>query len=576
MRRLLHYMKPFWGAAVAAIVLSIVQTAIDLILPTINAQITNEIISPDPSVQFVIYRGLIMLGVVLFSVAGALASSYFASRASMGFGRELREAVFTQVETFSQGDIDKFGAPSLITRSTNDIQQVQNATFMMMRMMIFAPIMCIGGVIMALRQDVGLSWVLLAAMPFIGVLMGYALTRGLPYFRIIQQKVDKLNLVLREFLTGIRVIRAFNRSDAELARFDQANDDMRHVSVQVGNLMAILMPGMSLILSAVTVTVLWFGGLRVNAGEMDVGSIQAFITYANMILMSLMMSTMLFILLPRAQASAQRINEVLDTTTDIQDPATPKTIAKKRGEVVFDNVSFAYPGAEEPVLCDIDFSARPGEQVAIIGSTGSGKSTLVNLLPRLFDVTQGRILIDDTDIRDITQEELRSMIGYVPQRAFLFSGTVAENLRYGNEGADDARLWEALGIAQAKDFVQNMPEGLDAPISQGGTNVSGGQRQRLSIARALVRRPQIYIFDDCFSALDFQTDARLRAALREEVQDATIFIVAQRVSSIMSADKILVIDEGRIAGIGTHQELLKSNEVYKQIVLSQLTEEEIA
>lgn len=576
MRKLFRYLQPFLGSVIAAMLLSVVQTAIDLILPTINAQITNEILAPDPSTRFILIRGLVMLGVVLLSVAGAVASSFFASRSSMGFGREAREAMFRRVETFSQGDIDKFGAPSLITRCTNDITQVQNTLFMMMRMMVFAPIMCIGGVVMALRQDAGMSWILLAAMPFIGVLIGVALYRGLPYFRIIQKKIDRINLVLRETLTGIRVIRAFNRTDAEEKRFDDANLEMQDVSVQVGNLMSVLFPCMSLIMSAVTVAVLWFGGHRVQDGLTDVGSVQAFITYANMILMSMMMSTMLFIMLPRAQASAQRINEVLETRNTILDPESPKVDLPMKGEVAYRDVTFRYPGAEEPVLSDISFDAKPGQQIAIIGSTGSGKSTLVNLLPRLFDVTSGKILVDGIDIREMSQESLREMIGFVPQKAFLFSGTVAENLRYGDPDASEDALWEALSIAQAEDFVQEMPGQLDAPISQGGTNVSGGQRQRLSIARALVRKPRIYIFDDCFSALDFQTDAKLRAALREQVQDATIFIVAQRVSSIMTADSIIVLDEGRIAGIGTHQELLQSSEVYRQIVLSQLTEEEIA
>ncbi|MDR3051894.1 MAG: ABC transporter ATP-binding protein/permease [Oscillospiraceae bacterium] len=575
MRKLLRYLRPYAAGVAAALALVVAQAGIDLALPTINAQITNHLLGASPQVSFVLMRGLWMLLAVLAGAAAAVAASFFSSRAAMGFGRAIRAAVFRKVEGFSQAEMDRFGAPSLITRTGNDIQQVQMTTMMMMRMMAMAPIMCAGGIIMALRQDAQLSWVILAAMPFLGVIIGVSLTRALPYFKVVQQRIDRLNQVLREALTGIRVIRAFNRDRAEEARFDAASTELMDVSMRVGRLMAAVFPCMMLLINLVTVAILWFGGHRVEAGLMDVGAVQAFISYAAMILFSLMMGTMIFIMVPRAQASAVRINEVLETAQSICDPAVPRTPGEAGG-LTMTGVGFAYPGAEAPVLADITFTALPGQTTAIIGSTGSGKSTLINLIPRFFDVTTGSVRLGGVDVRELAQADLRVRIGFVPQKAFLFHGTVADNLRYGKPDATEEEMWHALAVAQAADFVRAMPEGLAAPIAQGGINVSGGQRQRLAIARALVRKPNVYVFDDSFSALDFKTDADLRAALQAETRQAAVIIVAQRVTTILRADNILVLDEGRIVGQGAHKQLMESCEVYRQIVLSQMTEEEIA
>jgi len=506
----------------------------------------------------------------------ALISTLFSARASMGFGRDLRREVFTRVEGFSLHEFDIIGTPSLVTRTTNDITQVQMFTMMLMRMMIMSPLMAVGGVIMALRKDPHLSWVIVAVIPVLVAVITLIAARALPLFRAIQAKIDKINQVLREGLTGVRVIRAFNRVDHEKERFDAANLDLTDTSIRVNKLMAFMMPSMMLIMNLTAAALIWFGAQRIALGEMQIGSLMAFIQYAMQILFSLLMVSILFIMLPRASASAGRINEVLAMTPGIKDPAAPRKAEKEHGYIEFRNVTFSYPGAEEPAIRDVSFSARPGEVTAIIGGTGAGKSTLVNLVPRFYDVAQGRILVDDVDIREMAQEDLRQRLGFVPQKAVLFNDTIANNIRYGREDATDAEVAHAAETAQALEFILAMPDGFQSVIAQGGTNVSGGQRQRLAIARALVRKPEIYIFDDTFSALDFRTDARLRAALRGETAESTVIIVAQRVTTVMDADRIIVVDDGRVAGMGTHRDLIRTCEVYREIVSSQLSEEELA
>lgn len=494
----------------------------------------------------------------------------------MGFGKILRARIFKHVERFSLQEFDKIGTPSLITRNTNDVTQIQMVIMIVMRMMISAPIMCIGGIIMAVSKDRGLAWILALVLPILlGVVLLIA-TKGLPMFRSIQKKIDRINLVVRENLEGIRVIRAFNRTRYEQGRFHEANQDLMDTSIRVNRLMALMMPAMMFIMNSTTVAIVWFGSVRVDQGTLQIGNMMAFFQYAMQIMMSLLMGAMLFIMIPRAQASADRINEVLAIQPQILDPAEPKHGSAERGHLECRNVTFRYPGAEAPAVRGISFEARPGEFVAIIGGTGSGKSTLVNLLLRFYDVTDGAVLVDGVDVREMTQEELRRKVGFVPQEAVLFSGTVADNIRYGKEDATDEEVRRAAEIAQAREFIAEMPNGFDSEIAQGGTNVSGGQKQRLAIARALVRRPEIYIFDDSFSALDFKTDARLRAALKRETEGATVLIVAQRVSTVMDADRIVVLHEGQVAGVGTHRELMQSCEVYREIVASQLSEEEIA
>jgi ATP-binding cassette subfamily B protein len=480
------------------------------------------------------------------------------------------------VADFSAREVGHFGAPSLITRNTNDVQQVQMLVVMTCTMLVAAPIMCVGGIVMALREDVGLSWLMLVAVPALVMSIGLILSRMVPQFRAMQRRIDAVNRILREQISGIRVVRAFVREQYETARFAQANADLTSTAVRVGRLMALIFPVVMLILNASSVAVLWFGGHRVDAGEMQIGSLTAFLTYLILILMSVMMATFMAMMIPRAAVCAERIQEVLDTASSVPAPADPVTQVAARGELELRGVGFSYPGADEPVLRDIGFHARPGQTTAVIGSTGSGKTTLVSLIPRLVDVTAGSILVDGVDVRALAPEMLWSRIGLVPQQAYLFSGTVASNLRYGNPAATEEQLWEALEIAQAKDFVEEMAGGLDAPIAQGGTNVSGGQRQRLCIARALVAQPEIYLFDDSFSALDLGTDARLRAALRPHTADATVVIVAQRVSTIVDADQILVLEDGELVGRGTHEELLAGCTTYAEIVESQRSAEDAA
>jgi ATP-binding cassette subfamily B multidrug efflux pump len=491
----------------------------------------------------------------------------------------VRGALFRKVESFSQTEINQFGTPSLITRNTNDVQQVQTVLTLALTLMVMAPMMMIGGIFMALRQDVPLSALLFVILPLIGLVVGTMVAKGLPLFRAMQIKIDVINQVMRETLTGIRVIRAFVRGGHEERRFDEANVDLTDTSLRVARLFALMMPLLFAIFNLSSVAVMWFGGHRVASGAMPIGNLIAFLMYVMQILFSVMMATVMFAMIPRAAASADRIQQVLEVQPSIADPPTPRPLTSmdgKRGFLEFKEVEFRYPGAEDAVLRNVSFSIAPGETTAIVGSTGSGKSTLVNLIPRFYDVTVGSVEIDGADIREMTQDDLWRKIGFVPQKAFLFSGTVASNLRYGDEKATDADLWHALDVAQGREFVAEMPEGLQSPITQGGTNVSGGQRQRLAVARAIVKKPEIYVLDDSLSALDFKTDSALRAALRNETTNATVIIVAQRVGTIMNADRIIVMDRGTVVGQGTHGELLQTNETYREIVFSQLSQEEVA
>ena len=517
-----------------------------------------------------------MLGVSLVVGAISILSVYWGSKTAMAFGRDVRSAIFRKVEAFSQTEVNYFGTPSLITRNTNDVQQVQQVVVMGLNMMITAPIMAIGGIIMAVRMDAGLSTTLVVIVPIMGAVIGTLLFKALPLFQSMQKKIDRINQVTRETLAGIRVIRAFVRTDYEEARFDAANRDLTDTSLKVAYLFAIMIPALMGIMNLSTVAIMWFGGLRVASGEMPIGNLTAFLTYISLILMSVTMAVMMFAMVPRAAASGDRIREVLDMEPSVCDPEGASPPSEGSGYIEFENVEFRYPGAEDPVLCSISFSAKPGETTAIVGSTGSGKSTLINLIPRFYDVTGGRVLVDGVDVRDMRREDLWRKVGFIPQRSFLFSGSVASNLRYGDENATDEEVWRALTVAQGSEFVAEMPESIEAPVTQGGSNLSGGQRQRLAIARALIKRPEIYVFDDSFSALDFKTDSKLRAALVEETREATVIIVAQRVSTIMNADRIIVMDGGTIAGIGTHDELMESSETYREIVYSQLSKEEIA
>jgi ATP-binding cassette subfamily B protein len=494
----------------------------------------------------------------------------------MAFGRDVRSAIFRQVMSFSQKETNVFGTPSLITRNTNDVQQVQMVLVMAFNVMIIAPIMLVGGVIMALREDVPLSGLLVIIVPLVALVMGVIATRAMPLFRSMQKRTDRVQQVMRETLSGMRVIRAFVRTDHDEARYDVANRDLTDTALRTNRLFAMMIPFLFGIMNLSTVAIVWFGGLRIDSGGMPIGNLSAFLQYVMQILMAVMMAALMFVMVPRAAASAERIQQVLDSEAELCDPDVPAELPEPHGLVEFDHVEFGYPGAEEPVLCNISFTARPGQTTAIVGSTGSGKTTLVNLIPRFYDVTSGSVRVDGVDVRQMRQEDLWRLIGMVPQKAFLFSGTVASNLRYGDEDASDDELWRALEIAQGREFVSEMPAELEAEIDQGGTNVSGGQRQRLAIARAVVRKPKVFIFDDSFSALDFKTDQQLRAALKHEIHGATVIIVAQRVGTILHADQIVVLDGGGIAGIGTHTELMETCETYQEIVYSQLTREEVA
>ncbi|MEO8285156.1 MAG: ABC transporter ATP-binding protein [Chloroflexota bacterium] len=575
MIKLFKHLKPFAGVVGIIVVLLLIQALADLYLPTLMADIVDVGVVQS-NIDYIWRVGGFMLVVAAGSALCSIIAAFLSAQLATGFGRNLRTRVFSQVTGFSLAEFDKLGTATLITRTTNDISQVQQVLIMILRMMIYAPLVGIGGIFMAVAVDSTLSLVLVVVVPLLMACIALIAIRGVPLFRAMQVKLDRVNLVLRENLTGIRVIRAFNRADYERARFDVANRDLTNTAIKVNRLMALLMPVVMILMNLTSIAIIWFGGIRIDNGDMQVGSLMAFLQYAMQIMFSVLMLSFLLIMVPRAQASAIRINEVLDMRPEIHDPADPKSATLKKGSLEFRDVTFSYPGAEEPAISNISFTANPGEVVAIIGGTGSGKTTLVNLIPRFYDIDSGTILVDGIDVRDMSQETLRTKLGLVPQQAILFSGTISENIKFGKEDTDNADIVHAAETAQAMDFISTMKDGFDSAISQGGTNVSGGQKQRLAIARALVRKPEIYLFDDSFSALDFKTDAKLRAALRKETTDSTVLIVAQRVSTVLDADKILVLDEGKIVGSGRHKELLKTSEVYREIVASQLSEEELA
>ena len=574
-RLLRAYLRPYSRPITLLVVLQLVSTLAALYLPTLNADIIDKgVVKGDTG--YILRLGAVMIGVTLVQALCSIGAVYFGARTAMAFGRDVRAAVFDRVQSFSAREVGQFGAPSLITRTTNDVQQVQMLALMSFTLMVAAPIMCVGGIIMALNQDVPLSGLLLAVIPALGVVVVLLVRALRPKFRSMQVKIDTVNRVLREQITGIRVIRAFVKDDHEQARFADANEDLTHTARQVGRLMSVMFPAVMLVVNISSVAVLWFGAHRIDSGDMEIGGLTAFLSYLMQILMSVMMATFMFMMVPRAEVCAERVQEVLDTSSSVVPPTAPVTELLRRGNLELRDVDFRYPGAEAPVLRGIDLTARPGQTTAIIGSTGSGKSTLLGLVPRLFDATSGQVLLDGVDVRELSADAIAYSVGIVPQKPYLFTGTVASNLRYGRPDATDEELWHALEIAQAKEFVEKLAEGLDAPIAQGGSNVSGGQRQRLAIARALVRRPDVYLFDDSFSALDYATDAKLRKALARETADATVLIVAQRVSTIRDADRIIVLDEGAVVGTGTHHELMADNPTYREIVLSQLTEQEAA
>jgi ATP-binding cassette subfamily B protein len=562
---------------VILLVLQLVQTIATLYLPSLNADIIDKGVTQGDT-AYIMRTGGVMLVISLGQVICAIVAVYFGAKVAMSFGRDVRGGLFTRVQSFSAQEMGVLGAPSLITRTTNDVQQVQMVVLMAFTIMVMAPIMLVGGVIMALQEDVELSALLLVVVPVLGIVVGLIVSRMVPYFRKMQKRIDAINGVLREQISGIRVIRAFVRERREEERFAVANDRLYDTSLRVGKLMALMFPTVMLVMNATSVAVLWFGAYRVENG-MQIGALTAFLSYIMYILMAVMMSTMIFMMVPRAAVSAERIGEVLDTETTVVESQAPVRLAARAdrtGLITFSGVDFRYPGAEDPVLHDLTFTARPGGTTAIIGSTGSGKTTLLQLVPRLFDATAGSVRIDGTDVRDVSLQDLWSMIGYVPQKAYLFSGTVADNVRYGKEDASDEEVWEALEVAQAREFVEQLDGQLDAPVAQGGTNFSGGQRQRLAIARAIVRKPSVYLFDDSFSALDYATDAALRLALAPRTREATVLLVAQRVATIRHAEQIVVLDHGRIVGTGTHDELLETCETYQEIVYSQLSAQEAA
>ena len=575
MIRLFRFAAEYTVPIFVVFILVFFQSISDLYLPTLMSDIVNTgIINND--ISYIMKTGGFMLMIAGVGVICSILASYFSSHIAIGLGKNIRSGLFAHVTGFSLSEFDKFGTPSLITRTTNDIIQIQNVVVIMLRMMIMAPITCIGGIIMALSKDKGLAWVIFVVIPILVAVIITIARFAFPLFQSIQKKIDRINLVLRESLTGIRVIRAFNRIESEKERFKESNADLTDTSIKVNKLMAFIMPVMMLMMNLTTIAIIWFGSVRIEQGTTNIGNMMAFLQYAMQIMFALLMGSMMFIMVPRAQASAVRINEVFDTTYEIEDAEKTVNEFDKKGYVEFKNVSFSYHGAEEPAIRNITFSAKPGEVTAIIGSTGSGKSTLINLIPRFYDVDEGSVEIDGIDVRDMSQETLRSKIGLVPQKAVLFSGTISENILYGKEDAAFDEIDKACRISQSTEFIENMKDKFESTVSQGGTNVSGGQKQRLSIARALVAKPEIYIFDDSFSALDFKTDAKLRAALKKETVESTVIIVGQRVATIMDADRIIVLDEGKIAGMGTHKELYKNCDIYQEIVASQLSEEEIS
>ncbi len=575
MKNFLKYMGPYKWWVILTVVFIVAQSLSDLFLPDLNAAIIDQGVMKG-NIPVILTRGGIMLVVALVVGFCTLGTTYCSTRSSLAYGRDMRLALFTKVQSFSQSDLDKFGTPSLITRTTNDVNQLQMMMQMLLRTIITTPIMLIGGVIMCIKQDASLSLILVFVVPIIAAAVLFITRKSHPWFKRRQTQVDMLNQVMREKLTGIRVIRAFVRTEYEEERYDKANMEMLRIGLRSERLMMSLMPVVSLVMNMATLAAYYMGAIRIDSGGMQIGSLTAFVTYLMYILMSIMASSMMMNMIPRAMTSVSRINAILDYTPSIQDNGTNEDDIGAFSSLEFRDVSFHYPEADRPVLEHISFKTNPGETTAIIGSTGSGKSTLVNLIPRIYEVSSGEILLNGVDIKDLPQAKLREHLGVVPQKALLFDGTVASNLRFGKDDATEEEMWHALEVAQGKDFVSEMPDGLESSISQGGTNVSGGQRQRLAIARAVIRKPDVYIFDDSFSALDFKTDAKLRQALAKETQGAAVLIVAQRVTTVLGADRIIVLDEGKIAGIGTHKELMETCQVYKEIVLSQLSEEEVA
>ena len=569
------YLSPYRATVIGITGLLLIQTITNLYLPNLNADLINNGVTKG-DIHYIWHIGQIMLACSALIMGASVWLAYLSSKVSMAFGRDMRDDVFSTVEAFSARELNQFGAPSLITRNTNDVQQVQMVLFMGLTMMVGAPITGVGAVIMAVRTNAKLSLLLLVTVPIMSLLIFFLLRRVVPLFRTTQLKVDRINLILREQIAGIRVIRAFVKTHEEEARFAASNKELMDVQLKVTRTFAIMFPALMLILNLSSVAVLWFGGHLINTGSMPIGNLMAFLTYIMQILSSVMMAVMMSLMIPRASASAERIKEVLDTPSSVVDAINPITPAKREGILTFESVEYRYPGAEHPVLAKISFTAHPGQVTAIVGSTGSGKTTLLNLIPRFIDPTVGRVLLDGVDVKDQSLEGIWSEIGLVPQRSFLFGGTIAENLRYGDQAATEEKLWTALEIAQGKDFVGELADGLQSRVAQGGTNFSGGQRQRLSIARAIVKNPRIYLLDDSFSALDYTTDAKLRVALENHAKDSTVIIVAQRVSTILSADQIIVLNEGKIDGIGTHSDLMNSCKTYQEIVLSQLSPEEAA
>ncbi|MDX3130833.1 ABC transporter ATP-binding protein [Streptomyces europaeiscabiei] len=574
-RLLRSHLRPYRTPITLLVLLQFVQTCATLYLPTLNADIIDEgVVKGDTG--YILSFGAVMVAISLVQVVCNIGAVYYGARTASAVGRDIRAAVFDRVQSFSAREVGHFGAPSLITRTTNDVQQVQMLVLMTFTLVASAPIMCVGGIVLALGLDVPLSGVLLAVVPVLAICVSLIVRRLRPLFRTMQERLDTVNRVLREQITGNRVIRAFVRDDYEKDRFRKANAELTDVSLGTGRMLALMFPIVMTVVNLSSVAVVWFGAHRIDSGGMEIGALTAFLAYLMQIVMAVMMATFMFMMMPRAEVCAERIQEVLDTRTSVVPPVEPVRELRRHGFLEVRSAGFRYPGAEEPVLRSIEVVARPGETTAVIGSTGSGKSTLLGLVPRLFDVTEGEVLVDGVDVRTLDPKLLARTVSLVPQKPYLFSGTVATNLRYGNPDATDEELWHALEVAQAKEFVSLLENGLDSPIAQGGTNVSGGQRQRLAIARTLVQRPEIYLFDDSFSALDYATDAALRAALGRETADATVVIVAQRVATIRDADRIVVLDEGRVVGTGRHHELMADNETYREIVLSQLTEAEAA
>ncbi|MEU6216521.1 ABC transporter ATP-binding protein [Streptomyces sp. NPDC047022] len=574
-RLLRAHLRPYKKSIILLVLLQFLQTCATLYLPTLNAHIIdNGVVKGDTN--YILTFGGLMIGVSLCQVACNTGAVYFGARTASAAGRDMRAAIFDRVQSFSSREVSHFGAPSLITRTTNDVQQVQTLALMTFTLMVSAPIMCVGGIVLALGLDVPLSSVLVAVVPVLGICVTLIVRRLRPLFRTMQTRLDTVNRVLREQISGNRVIRAFVRDDYEQGRFRGANTELTEVSLNTGRTLALMFPMVMTVVNLSSIAVVWFGAHRIASGGMQIGDLTAFLAYLMQIVMSVMMATFMFMMVPRAEVCAERIQEVLGTESSVVPPSAPVVELRRHGHLEVRGAGFRYPGAEEPVLKSIDLVARPGEVTAVIGSTGSGKSTLLGLIPRLFDATEGEVLVDGEKVSEVEPRLLARTVGLVPQKPYLFGGTVATNLRYGNPDATDEELWHALEVAQAKEFVQALENGLDSPIAQGGTNVSGGQRQRLAIARTLVQRPEIYLFDDSFSALDYATDAALRAALAQETAEATVVIVAQRVATIREADRIVVLDEGRVVGTGRHHELMASNETYREIVLSQLTEAEAA